>query len=35
MVADDAHEGNGRWRGLTATFSTTEQGVAVDLAVKA
>ncbi len=35
MVVDDAREGNGRWRGLTATFSAPEQGVAVDLAVKA
>jgi hypothetical protein len=34
MVGDDAREGNGRWRRLTAKLASTEQGVAVDLEVK-
>lgn len=34
MVSDDAREGNGRWRRLSAKLAATDQGVAVDLEVK-
>ena len=35
MIGDDAREGNGRWKRLTARLRATAKGASVDVEVKA